>query len=170
MVVLAAQRGDRRAFAELYRRFSRAVHGVVLAKVPYADAADLVQDTFALALERLGQLGEPAAFPGWLLSIARNRAVDHLRGKRPIAMGDELPDLPVAASRASEAAQVLTALRALPEAYQETLILRLVEGLSGPEIAEQTGLSAGSVRVNLHRGMKLLREQLGEGASDDQAG
>ena len=115
-------------------------------------------------------LGEPAAFPGWLLSIARNRAVDHLRGKRPIAMGDELPDLPVAASRASEAAQVLTALRALPEAYQETLILRLVEGLSGPEIAEQTGLSAGSVRVNLHRGMKLLREQLGEGASDDQAG
>lgn len=170
MVVLAAQRGDRRAFAELYRRFSRAVHGVVLAKVPYADAADLVQDTFALALERLGQLGEPAAFPGWLLSIARNRAVDHLRGRRPIAMGDELPDLPVAASRASEAAQVLTALRALPEAYQETLILRLVEGLSGPEIAEQTGLSAGSVRVNLHRGMKLLREQLGEGASDDQAG
>jgi RNA polymerase sigma-70 factor (ECF subfamily) len=170
VVVLAAQRGDRRAFAELYRRFSRAVHGVVLAKVPYADAADLVQDTFALALERLGQLGEPAAFPGWLLSIARNRAVDHLRGRRPIAMGDELPDLPVAASRASEAAQVLTALRALPEAYQETLILRLVEGLSGPEIAEQTGLSAGSVRVNLHRGMKLLREQLGEGASDDQAG
>jgi len=171
VVVLAAQRGDRRAFAELYRRFSRAVHGVVLAKVRYADAADLVQDTFALALERLGQLGEPAAFPGWLLSIARHRAIDHLRGKRPVAMGDELPELPVAASRASEAAQVLTALRTLPEAYQETLILRLVEGLSGPEIAEQTGLSPGSVRVNLHRGMKLLREQLGEnGASDDQAG
>jgi RNA polymerase sigma-70 factor (ECF subfamily) len=49
----------------------------------------------------------------------------------------------------------------LPEAYRETLILRLVEGLTGPEIAEQTGLSAGSVRVNLHRGMKLLRERLG---------
>jgi RNA polymerase sigma-70 factor (ECF subfamily) len=170
VVVRAAQRGDRRAFAELYDRFHRAVHGVVLAKVRFGDAADLVQDTFAIALERLGQLGEPAAFPGWLLSIARNRAIDHLRGKRPIAMGDELPELPVEASRASEAAQVLTALRTLPEAYQETMILRLVEGLTGPEIAEQTGLSPGSVRVNLHRGMKLLRVALGEEASDDQAG
>ena len=170
VVVVAAQRGDRRAFAELYRRFSRAVHGVVLAKVRYAEAADVVQDTFAIALERIGQLGEPAAFPGWILTIARNRATDHVRGKRPIAMGDDLPDLPVPASRASEAAQVLTALRELPEAYQETLILRLVEGMSGPEIAEQTGLSPGSVRVNLHRGMKLLRDKLGIGeeAADDK--
>ncbi len=170
-VVVAAQRGDRRAFAELYRRFSRAVHGVVLAKVRYADAADLVQDVFAIALERMAQLGEPAAFPGWILTIARNRATDHVRGKRPIAMGDDLPELPVAASRAPEATQVLTALRELPDAYQETMILRLVEGLTGPEIAEQTGLSAGSVRVNLHRGMKLLRDKLGiagKEASDDQ--
>ncbi|MBA2540449.1 MAG: sigma-70 family RNA polymerase sigma factor [Deltaproteobacteria bacterium] len=171
-VVVAAQRGDRRAFAELYRRFSRAVHGVVLARVRYCDAADLVQDVFAVALERLPQLGEAAAFPGWLLTIARNRSIDFVRGKRPIAMGDDLPELPVAASRASEVAQVLTALRALPDAYQETMILRLVEGMTGPEIAEQTGLSPGSVRVNLHRGMKLLRDQLGiseEGASDDKA-
>jgi RNA polymerase sigma-70 factor (ECF subfamily) len=39
--------------------------------------------------------------------------------------------------------------------------MRLVEGMTGPEIAEHTGLAQGSVRVNLHRGMKLLREQLG---------
>ena len=158
VVVIAARRGDRRAFAELYRRFSRAVHGVVLTKVAYGDAADLVQDVFAIALERLPQLGEVAAFPGWLLAIARHRAIDHLRAKKPT---DELPEIPVAASRSAEVAQVLAALRALPEAYQETMILRLVEGMSGPEIAEQTGLSPGSVRVNLHRGMKLLRERLG---------
>lgn len=163
-VVAAAQRGDRAAFAELYRRFHRAVHGVILAKVPYRDAADLVQDTFAIALERLPQLAEVAAFPGWLLMIARNRAIDHLRSTKP---SDELPELPVAASRAAEVAQVLTALRALPEAYQETLVLRLVEGLSGPEIAEQTGLSPGSVRVNLHRGMKLLRERLGIASNEE---
>ena len=42
----------------------------------------------------------------------------------------------------------------------ETLVLRLVEGMTGPEIAERTGLTAASVRVNLHRGMKMLREQL----------
>lgn len=172
-VVVAARRGDREAFSELYRRFSRAVHGVVLAKVNYRDAADLVQDVFALALERLPQLAEPAAFPGWLLAIARHRAIDHLRGQRPEGAlpeeGSELPaDLALAPSRGAEVAQVLVALRALPEAYQETMILRLVEGLTGPEIAAHTGLSPGSVRVNLHRGMKLLREQLGITARDEE--
>lgn len=157
-LVVAARRGQRDAFAVLYQRFHRAVHGVVLAKVPYGEAADLVQDVFALALERLPQLGEASAFPGWLMSIARNRAVDHIRARKPT---DELADIPVPAPRSAEIAQVLGALRALPEAYQETLILRLVEGMTGPEIAEQTGLSPGSVRVNLHRGMKLLRERLG---------
>ena len=69
-----------------------------------------------------------------------------------------------------DATRVLTALQALPEAYREPLVLRLVEGLTGPEIAEQTGLTPGSVRVNLHRGMKLLRAALGlatlEGSDD----
>lgn len=164
-VVVRARQGDRKAFAELYRRFHRAVHGVVLARVAFVDAADLVQDVFAAALERLPQLSEPAAFPGWLMSIARNRAIDHVRGKKPT---DELTEIPVPAPRSAEVAQVLAALRALPDAYQETMILRLVEGMTGPEIAEQTGLSPGSVRVNLHRGMKLLREHLGinEEASD----
>lgn len=158
MVVVTARRGDRNAFAELYRRFHRAVHGVVLAKVAFGDAADLVQDVFAIALERLPQLVEPAAFPGWLMAIARNRSADHVRAKKPT---DELAEIAVAAPRSAEVAEVLAALRALPEAYQETMILRLVEGMSGPEIAVQTGLSEGSVRVNLHRGMKLLRERLG---------
>lgn len=165
-LVVAARRGDRTAFAELYRRFHRAVHGVVLSRVSYGEAADLVQDAFAIALERLPQLAEVAAFPGWLMAIARNRAIDHVRGRKPV---DELSEIPVPAPRTAEVAQVLAALRELPEAYRETLVLRLVEGLSGPEIAEQTGLSAGSVRVNLHRGMKLLRERLGithEEASD----
>ena len=65
------------------------------------------------------------------------------------------PDLVVEAHRA------LAAIRALPEAYRETLVLRLVEGLSGPEIAAVTGLTPDSVRVNLHRGFRLLRERLG---------
>jgi RNA polymerase sigma-70 factor (ECF subfamily) len=49
----------------------------------------------------------------------------------------------------------------LPETYRETLLLRLVEGMTGPEIAARTGLTSGSVRVNLHRGMQQLREKLG---------
>jgi RNA polymerase sigma-70 factor (ECF subfamily) len=61
----------------------------------------------------------------------------------------------------TEALAVLDVIRTLPEAYRETLVLRLVEGMTGPEIAARTGLTAASVRVNLHRGMKQLRERLG---------
>jgi RNA polymerase sigma-70 factor, ECF subfamily len=163
-VVVAARRGDRAAFAELYRRFHRAVHGVVLSRVAFGDAADLTQETFAIALERLPQLGEAAAFPGWLMAIARNRAIDHVRRVKPT---DELHDIPVPAPRSAEVAGVLAALRELPEAYRETLVLRLVEGLTGPEIAAHTGLAPGSVRVNLHRGMKLLRDRLGIDHSEE---
>jgi RNA polymerase sigma-70 factor (ECF subfamily) len=55
---------------------------------------------------------------------------------------------------------VLAVIQTLPDAYRETLVLRLVEGMTGPEIAARTGLTEGSVRVNLHRGMKQLRERL----------
>lgn len=79
-------------------------------------------------------------------------------------MTDELRDY---ASRdasphtVAEAAQVLAVIQRLPDAYRETLVLRLVQGLTGPEIAELTGLTADSVRVNLHRGFKLLRDAMG---------
>jgi RNA polymerase sigma-70 factor (ECF subfamily) len=62
---------------------------------------------------------------------------------------------------AVDAARALAAIRALPCAYRETLMFRLVEGMSADEIAQRTGLTSGSVRVNLHRGMRLLREKLG---------
>ena len=59
---------------------------------------------------------------------------------------------------------ILAVVRVLPEPYREPLILRLVEGMTGPEIATRTGLTHGSVRVNLCRGMEMLREKLGETA------
>ena len=59
-----------------------------------------------------------------------------------------------------EAHAALEAIQSLPETYRESLTLRLVEGMTGPEIAQRTGLTPDSVRVNLHRGMKLLRERL----------
>jgi RNA polymerase sigma-70 factor (ECF subfamily) len=156
-LVEAAQQGDRAAFAALYQRFTRAIHGIVLARVPRADVDDLVQDVFLVAMERLSSLHDPAAFAGWLSAIARNRAVDHLR-RTPRTT--ELPELvaPRGADRA-DAMAVLAAIRSLPPTYSETLTLRFVEGMTGPEIAACTGLTEGSVRVNLHRGMKQLRER-----------
>lgn len=160
-LVRRAQRGDRAAFAALHERYGRAVHAVVLARVRPDDAGDLVQDVFLLAWQRLPDLREPAAFGPWILRIARNAAVDHLR-RRPnlVALQDDAgaDDAPRA-----EAQQVLRVVASLPEAYRETLLMRLVEGMTGPEIAERTGLTEGSVRVNLHRGMQILREKLGGG-------
>ena len=156
----AARQGDRTAFGELYGRYARMIHGVLLARVPYGDVDDLVQDVFLLAMERLDTLREAGAFRGWLATIARNRAIDHLRrgGPKTTELPDDLPSND-SADR-TEAAAALAIIRTLPEAYRETLILRLVEGFTGPEIAAQTGLTEGSVRVNLHRGMKQLRERL----------
>ncbi|HUL72343.1 MAG TPA: sigma-70 family RNA polymerase sigma factor [Vicinamibacterales bacterium] len=145
----------------LYERFGRFVHGILLARLPSDEARDLVQDVFVQALERLRSLREPRAFAGWLATIARNRATDAHR-QRPITEPIEdhagRPD-PVEAR--ADAERVLAVVRQLPEAYRETLLLRLVEGLTGPEIAGLTGLTPESVRVNLHRGFKLLRERLG---------
>jgi RNA polymerase sigma-70 factor (ECF subfamily) len=73
----------------------------------------------------------------------------------------DLSATPDEQDQVNKAAEILRTVRSLPEAYRETLILRLVEGMTGPEIAAKTGLSHGSVRVNLNRGMHQLREKLG---------
>jgi RNA polymerase sigma-70 factor (ECF subfamily) len=155
----AARAGDATAFESLYRTHARMVHGLLLARVPRADVDDLAQDVFLAAWRRIASLREPAAFPGWLATIARNLATDHLRS-RP-ADGVALPDdLAAPDDDGRRAVAVLEIVRQLPDAYRETLVLRLVEGMTGPEIAARTGLTEGWVRVNLHRGMKLLRARL----------
>lgn len=156
-LVVAAQAGDHPAFALLYERFHRVVHAVALARVSAHDARDLVQDVFADAWAKLPAVRDPAAFPGWLLAMTRNKATDHARRARP---RDEAGDLAVQPPPRAEAAAALRAIRALPDTYRETLIMRLVEGLTGPEIAERTGMTPDSVRVHLHRGLRLLRDRL----------
>jgi RNA polymerase sigma-70 factor (ECF subfamily) len=162
-LVAAARAGDRAAFGRLYARFGRMVHGILLARVPRTEVDDLVQDVFLLALRRLDALRDPEAFGPWLAMIARNRATDFFRRDREdtVTLPEELagPRHPE-----GEAMAVLAAIRRLPVAYREPLILRLVEGMTGPEIAARTGLTPGSVRVNLHRGMQMLRQRLSEEA------
>lgn len=168
-VVASARAGDRAAFGLLYDRYARMVHGILLARVPREAVDDLVQDVFLLALRRLHTLRDLAAFGGWLAMISRNRAKDYFR-RSPRMRETELPEDPSGPEVErpgpdAEALAALAAVRSLPEAYRETLILRLVEGLTGPEIAARTGLTPGSVRVNLHRGMQMLRQKLGNAAT-----
>lgn len=163
-LVEAARRGDRGAFARLYDRYARMVHGILLARVPLNEVDDLVQDVFLLALPRLHSLRHATRFGGWLAAIARNRANDYHRQKvDQVELPDEFPQDnadPQAASDEMGTEFILGVIRSLPETYRETLLLRLVEGMTGPEIAARTGMTPGSVRVNLHRGMQQLREKL----------
>jgi len=166
-LVEAARRGDRSAFGRLYDRYARMVHGILLARVPVRDSSDLVHDVFLQALHALAGLRDSARFGAWLAAIARNRANDyHRRAVEEVELSDDIVEKAAgresrADSPEAEAASVLAAIRSLPETYRETLLLRLVEGMTGPEIAARTGLTPGSVRVNLHRGMQQLREKLG---------
>ena len=165
-LVAAARGGDRFAFGQLYQRHHRMVHAVLLARVAPSVADDLVQDVFVRAMTQLKSLRDVNTFGGWLAAIARNRAHDHFRRShetQPLEDEEHEPidvAVPETISAESEAHTALAALQSLPETYRETLAMRLVEGMTGPEIAERTGLTPDSVRVNLHRGMKLLRQQL----------
>ena len=91
------------------------------------------QDVFAIVLERLPELAEPSAFASGILAIARHHATGHARLARP---NDELVDVPGPVTRSAEVAQVLVALRELPEAYRETMIMR------GPREASLESLAA----------------------------
>jgi len=132
----------------------------VLARVASDDVSDIVQDVFTSALDRLATLVEAKPFGPWISAIARNRAIDHLRLRRSSVSWRD--DLRASSPGAHEALDALRMILSLPETYRETMVLRLVEGMRGPEIAERTGLTPGSVRVKLCRGMKLLRRKLGE--------
>lgn len=161
-LVRAAQAGDPSAFDGLYRRHARVIHAVLLGRTTRDDVEDLVQEVFLTAWRQLRTLRDPAAFSGWVLTIARHLRVDHVRRARVHDALDEarLAGVPPVDTTALEATRALQAVRHLPPAYRETLVLRLVEGMTGPEIAARTGLTPESVRVNLCRGMKLLRDAL----------
>lgn len=163
-MVDAARRGDRAAWGWLYRRYARLVHGVLVSRVSPHEAEDLVQDVFARAMRSIGTVRDSACIGAWLATVARRRALDfqrRSRRRRTSALDEDRMEARNGQPGELDAADVLAAIQRLPDAYRETLSLRLVEGLTGPEIAERMGMKHGSVRVNLHRGMAMLKRSLG---------
>ena len=167
-LVALARRGDRGSWSTLYDLYAPVVHAVLLVRVGHPDADDLTQDVFIAAMRKIDTLRDDAVFSSWLLSIARRRAGTLFRVRslfrRALPRAAQARPTHAAAPAIRETPitplQLLDAIRSLPEAYHETLALRLIEQLEGPEIARRLGLTHGSVRVNLTRGMKLLREKL----------
>jgi len=162
-LVARARSGDAEAFGALYGQHAPMVHAVLLAAVRPADAEDLLQEVFLAAWKGMAGLRSDEQVGAWLAVIARNAARRfHSRARpRPEPIPELLPDrLALDGARVAEGTEMLELVRALPQAYRETMLMRLVEGMSGPEISSATGLTPDSVRTNLSRGMKLLRNSL----------
>jgi RNA polymerase sigma-70 factor (ECF subfamily) len=175
-LVVQAQHGDRAAFEELVRRTSRLVFARLYLETGDSHRAeDLLQETWLRAYRGLRRLGSPATLRTWLLTIAQNVLADETRGRArqkrsappPAGPGalaaqpgpDPPPDEEVA--RGELRGRVLAVLRSLPEEYRLPLTLRYIAGADYQTIEAQLGLSNGSLRGLLHRGLKLLRARLG---------
>jgi len=159
-LVLAARVGEEWAREALFRRYARMALGLAYRILPVdADIDDLVQDSFLYAFERLERLSNPQAFQAWLSSIVVRTAGKRLRRRRlQIRLGmlrSEPIDVDEVVSRAAppDVAAELRAVYALLErlSVEEriALVLRRVERLEIPEIAEQMGLSSSTVKRRL---------------------
>ncbi|WP_308217350.1 RNA polymerase sigma factor [Streptantibioticus silvisoli] len=174
----AAQRGDETAFRVVYRAVHPRLLAYVRALVGEVDAEDVTSEAWlqiARDLERFG--GDADRFRGWTATIARNRALDHIRrtGRRPVAGGDEnvlltLPDRADTADQALEALATGRAMRLiarLPLDQAEAVVLRAVVGLDAKGAADVLGKRPGAVRTAAHRGLRRLAELLTETSTSD---
>jgi RNA polymerase sigma-70 factor (ECF subfamily) len=172
-LVQRARNGDRAAFEELVRATSRLVFARLYLDTGRADRAeDLMQETYLLAFRALRKLDDPAGFRPWLLTIAHNVLIDDARRasrqKRSAPPADTpLSLVPATGPSPSEVAEreelrqrVLAVLRSLPEEYRLPLTLRYITGADYDAIGEQLGITNGSLRGFLHRGLKMLRDRL----------
>src|SRR5260370_30621939 len=173
-LVRQARDGDRTAFEELVRRTSRLVFArLYLETGDVHKSEDLLQDTLLAAYRALRQLEDPAGFRAWLLTIAQNMVVDaaprEARQKRPEPPRDDRPLSLVQGSepppeehaeREETRPQVLAVLRSMPEHSRLPLTLRYIGGADYETISIQLGLTNGSLRGLLHRGLKMLRARM----------
>jgi RNA polymerase sigma-70 factor (ECF subfamily) len=170
--VVAAQRGDAAAFDTLYLtvqpgllRYLRGLVGM--------DAEDVASEAWLQIVRDLPGLRDTHGFRGWAATIARHRALDHLRHhKRRPALAtpiEELAQLPAygldpvdEAMAAVSTAAAVALIASLPRDQAEAVLLRVVMGLDAKAAAAVLGKRPGSVRVAAHRGLRRLAARLAE--------
>ncbi|WP_033328164.1 RNA polymerase sigma factor [Streptomyces yerevanensis] len=171
--VARAQDGDDTAFAVAYRIVQPGLLGYLRGFVG-VDAEDVASDAWLEIARDLGRFkGDGAGFRGWTATIARHRALDHLRRQRvrprPGSIEQDVLDLPGPHSTHEQALESLSTERALelvrglPQDQAEAILLRVVVGLDGPAAARVLGKRPGAVRTATYRGLKRLAHQLGVG-------
>jgi RNA polymerase sigma-70 factor (ECF subfamily) len=175
--------GDRASFEELVRRTARLVFSRVFLEVGDVHRAeDLVQETFLVAWRSIKQVTDPTGFRSWLFTIAHSVVVDAARrdsrkkrfSPRPRENADVIgtiaaaePGPSSAAEKSEEREKVLSVLRSLPEEYREPLMLRYIGGADYQTIGQQLGLTNGSLRGMLNRGLSMLRSRLTQNSGAD---
>ncbi|WP_030683305.1 RNA polymerase sigma factor [Streptomyces cellulosae] len=176
--VARAQQGDEAAFAVAYRIVQPGLLGY-LRGIVGDDAEDVASDAWLEIARDLGRFkGDGAGFRGWSATIARHRALDHLRRQRvrprAATLEQDVLELPGPSSTHDQALEALSTeyalelVRGLPRDQAEAVLLRVVVGLDGPAAARVLGKRPGAVRTAAYRGLKRLARQLdGESVTDE---
>ena len=162
--VKRAQRGDRQGLAFLYACYADDIYGYVRSIVhDHHEAEDVTQQVFAKLIGVIGSYKErEVPFFAWILRVARNAAIDHIRKRRLVpveevrAAQERMSDV----RGATRASDLKEALATLPHAQREVLVLRHFAGLSPSEIATRTGRTEGSIHGLHHRGRRALSAEL----------
>jgi RNA polymerase sigma-70 factor (ECF subfamily) len=163
LAIARAKQGDQEALRVLYIRYSDNVYGYVRSIVrDDREAEDLTQHVFMKLMTVIVKYEDHGVpFSGWLLRLARNVALDHLRRRRPTPIEEVVSADRHEDEDARERARDLhAALATLPEEQRSVMIMRHVVGLSPPEIAERMGRSESSIHGLHHRGRRALRQEL----------
>ncbi len=166
--------GDPSAFGPLVEANQGLVYGYLRRRGLDSDEAhDLMQETFLRAMNSLATLREPAAFKGWLMRIAHNELLKHVRGRKESAADLSSEESQALLARGSEALEsmdpsefagkhldaqrLLGGLDRLPAIYKESLLLRYQAGLAIKDVAQTLGITLENAKFRIHHGLKLLR-------------
>jgi RNA polymerase sigma-70 factor (ECF subfamily) len=162
LAVERAKQGDEEALRYLYVQYSNNIYGYVRSIVrDDHDAEDVTQHVFAKLMTSIGKYNDRGVpFFAWLLRLARNVAIDHLRSVRATPVEEVIsPDAEFEEGR-EDVMAIRDALATLPVEQREVVFLRHVVGLSPGEIAEMMGKSEGSIHGLHHRGRRTLQQEL----------
>jgi RNA polymerase sigma-70 factor (ECF subfamily) len=163
LAIARTKEGDRDALRFLYTRYSDNVYGYICSIVrDEQEAEDLTQHVFMKLITVIVQYKDHGVpFTGWLLRLARNVALDHLRRRRPTPTEEVFSADAHADDGSRERANDLhAALASLPDEQRDVMVMRHVVGLSPGEIAEEMGRTESSIHGLHHRGRRALQEEL----------
>jgi RNA polymerase sigma-70 factor, ECF subfamily len=162
LAVARAKEGDREALRFLYVCYSHNIYGYVRSIVrDDHEAEDVTQHVFAklmMSLVKYDDRGVP--FFAWLLRLARNVAIDHLRANRLTPTENVLDSEASSEPDVDRAETVRAALATLPDEQREVVVLRHLVGLTPGEIADRMGRTEGSIHGLHHRGRRALQREL----------